>query len=59
MKNGKALQSMIIFGGVTEHGDLLSDIWEYSFKKASWRKLDTGGEVPCGRLINHLFESDF
>mmetsp|Transcript_1956 Transcript_1956/g.2549 ORF Transcript_1956/g.2549 Transcript_1956/m.2549 type:complete len:256 (+) Transcript_1956:104-871(+) len=48
-KSGKLADSMIIFGGVTENGEILNDVWEYSFKKSSWNKLETEGDVPVPR----------
>jgi len=45
----KRRNSMVVFGGVTENGEILNDVWEWSFRSSSWKKLDTTGEVPAPR----------
>lgn len=37
---------MLLFGGATEDGDFLNDLWIFNIMKLKWEEIETNGEIP-------------
>ena len=42
---------LYIFGGISENGEYMNDVWKYNIVEAAWSKLEVDGTVPEAREL--------
>ncbi|OMJ79590.1 hypothetical protein SteCoe_20359 [Stentor coeruleus] len=47
----KINDSIYLFGGISEHGEYLNDVWRFDNKTEKWYYIITNGTIPIGRAF--------
>jgi hypothetical protein len=45
---------LYIFGGVSDSGDYLNDMWSFNFQNNVWNKINPTGNIPTGRELMNI-----